>query len=318
MLRALEHPAVRAAQVAQHLELTAQERVVRVLVQAEVVVAPRRHPREPLQRVRAQVEIHQLALLLDRGRRPVVHQRGERRRPLGHLVLAQVPEVPRVDAVATRAVAEHRDRLLHLPPRHRPEPPIGGQQVHQVRGARSWQAHHDHRRLELDLERLGMAAHEVLEPQARREQPDQSLAHQVAAETRQPVVGLDRGDLRGQTIEQGRVTEVVQPVRRSAAATNSCGSRSTSMVSAISWICCSSALRCGSRRSAIRMSSIRPPGSCRDADGGSAWTLPSRAATASVRSCLRHQGPVPWRLEARTAHSGEVGAARAAAMEDQP
>ena len=93
-------------------------------------------------------------------------ERGQRRRRGGQLPLGVAPQVPGVHAVAPGAVAEHRRGLADLPPRHRPEPGVGRQQVDQVGGARAGEADHDHRRVELDLERLGIAAHEVLEPQA--------------------------------------------------------------------------------------------------------------------------------------------------------
>ena len=134
MLRGLQHPAARSAQVAQHLELFAQERVVRALVETEVVVAPTGHASVPFERVRAQVEVDQLTVFFDRPRRPIVHQRGERRDVLHRLPVREAAEVARVDTVATGPVADDGDRFPHLPPRHGAKPRVGGEQVHEVRG----------------------------------------------------------------------------------------------------------------------------------------------------------------------------------------
>ena len=84
VLGGLEHPAVRPAQVAEHLQLAAEEGVVPALVEAEVVIPPGGHPGMPLEGVRAEVEVDQLAVLLDAPRRPVVHQGRQR----GHLLVS--------------------------------------------------------------------------------------------------------------------------------------------------------------------------------------------------------------------------------------
>ena len=110
---------------------------MRVLVEAEVVVTPRRHPGVPFERVRAEVEIHQLTVFFDAPGRPVVHERHERRDGSRHLVRGTTPQVAGVEAVTTGAIAEHGDGLDHLPPRHGAKAGVGGQEVHQVRGARS-------------------------------------------------------------------------------------------------------------------------------------------------------------------------------------
>jgi hypothetical protein len=210
VLRGLQHPPVRAAQVRQHLQLSAQERVVGPLVEPEVVVAPPRHPGVPFERVRAHVEVDQLAVLLDAPRRPVVHECRQRRVGVGQLPLGEAAGVARVDPVAPRPVPEHRRGLADLPPRHRPEAGVGGQQVHQVGRARAGEAHHDDRRLQLDGERLGVAAHEVLEPQPRPQQAERAVAHQVAAEAREPGIGVDRGQVVAEAVDHAGVAQVVE------------------------------------------------------------------------------------------------------------
>ena len=78
---------------------------------------------------------------------------------------------------------------------------------------RSGQADDDDRRRKLDLKRFGVAAHEVLEAQPCLEQTDQPLPNDVAAEPRQPHVGLDGSHLHGEPVEQARVSELAQPRR---------------------------------------------------------------------------------------------------------
>ena len=122
VLGCLEHPAIRSPQITEHLEFAAQKGVVASLVEAQVVVAPPRHTRVPLERVGAQVEVDELAVLLDAPRWPVVHDRRQRRRGQHHLVVRRRPLVAGIDAIAPRAVAQHGRRLDHLPPRHRAKP----------------------------------------------------------------------------------------------------------------------------------------------------------------------------------------------------
>ena len=80
-----------------------------------------------------------------------------------------------------------------------------------MRRSRSGQADDDDRRRKLDLERFGVATHEILESQPCLEQTDQPLPHDVAAEPRQPHVGLDGSHLRREPVEQARVSELAQP-----------------------------------------------------------------------------------------------------------
>ena len=62
---------------------------------------------------------------------------------------------------------------------------------------------HDDRRLELDLERLGVAADVVLEPQSGLQQADHAVADDVPAESGQARVGIERGGHGGQADRQG-------------------------------------------------------------------------------------------------------------------
>ena len=181
-----------------------------VLVEAEVVVPPRGDTGMPLEGVRAEIEVHQLAVLLDAPRRTVVHERGERGHLAGDLVGRQAPQVAGVDAVAAGAVADHGDRLDHLPPRHRPEPRVGRQQVDQVGGPRAGEPDHDDGRFELDVERLGVPGQVLLEPQPGLQQTDQPVPDDVPAEPGEPTVRLDRGDLGRQPVEQGGIAELVE------------------------------------------------------------------------------------------------------------
>ena len=123
-----------------------------------------------------EVEVDEFAVLLDRPGRTVVHECGERGDPLGRLPLAQRPEVAGVQPVGPRTVAEHRDRFGDLPPRHRPQASVGGQEVDEVGRPGTGETHDDDRWLELDLERLGVAPGEVLEPQSRPQEPEQAFA----------------------------------------------------------------------------------------------------------------------------------------------
>ncbi len=153
-------------------------------------------------------------------------------------------------------VAEHRGGLRNLPPRHRAEPRVGCEQVHQMGGAGAREADDDDRRLELDLERLRVPAHEVLEPAgAPRRSPTQPLPDDEPTEAGEAVVRLDRRDLRGQPVEAAcRRRSRPGPSRPAPRSTSWFGSRSTSIEHAKSKNACSAGSRCGSRRSSIRTS----------------------------------------------------------------
>src|SRR5262249_2850656 len=119
MLRRLQYPSTRTAQETQHLQLPAQERVVHALVEREIGVAPPRHARVPFEGVRAEIEVDELAVLLDAPRWAVVHVLRERRGVLTGLPVGVAPRVPRIESVAARTVAGHGNRLGALPPRQR-------------------------------------------------------------------------------------------------------------------------------------------------------------------------------------------------------
>ena len=225
------------------------------LVQAQVVVPPRRDPGVPLEDVGAQVEVDQLAVLLDAPRRAVVHQRCQGGDLPGHLVGGEAPEVPGIHAVAAGSVAEDRGRLDHLPPGHRAEPGVGGQQVDQVRGARPGQPDHDDRWLERHVVGLGMAGHEVLEAQPRLQQPDEPVAHDVPAQPGQPGVGLHRVDLGRQPFGQRGVPELRQPGVGTGLGEQAVERRGRPSCPAHARTAtCSSPSRRGSRRSSMRTS----------------------------------------------------------------
>lgn len=135
VLRRLEHPLAWPAQEGQRLEHGAQVAVMRTLIQAQVVVAPRRHPRVPLQDVAGEVEVEELDLLLDGRREPVVHGLGERRCLLDHLVLGDAAGVSGVDTVHVGPLAAQRERLLAFPVGQCPAARIDGDQVNQMRCA---------------------------------------------------------------------------------------------------------------------------------------------------------------------------------------
>lgn len=103
-------------------------------------------------------DVEELDLFFDRGREPVVHRLGERRHlPLDRVVV-RAADVARVDAVDTRAVAAHRERLLALPERQGAPAHVGGEQVDQVGGSRTRQPDDDQWLLDLDVADLGMYA----------------------------------------------------------------------------------------------------------------------------------------------------------------
>jgi hypothetical protein len=119
VLRRLEHPAVRAAQPLERLQRRLEVRVVRPLVERQVVIAPARRAAQPLEPVRREVQVLDLDLLVHVLRRHVVHRLQERHPRGGLLVLDEAPHVPRIAAVAARPFAGDRNGLEALPVRQR-------------------------------------------------------------------------------------------------------------------------------------------------------------------------------------------------------
>ncbi len=74
VLGRLQYPAVRPAQVAEHLQLASEEAVVLSLIESQIAVPPCGNPCVPLEGVGAEVEVDELAVLLDAPRRSVVHR----------------------------------------------------------------------------------------------------------------------------------------------------------------------------------------------------------------------------------------------------
>ena len=258
VLRRLQHPAVRAAEEREHLQHLLHVRVVRALVEREVEVAPARHPGQPLERVRREVEVLELDLLLDRGRVLVVHRAA---------AAAPSASAPRSRAGSARSAGRRRRgpgpspgtraRFEALPVRERPQPGVGRDEVHEVRRARAGQADHDDRRRQLDGEDLGPAAHEVLDEEARGEQAQRALVDREPAERSEPGVGFDRGDHRVEPRAEAGIAEVVAAGAVARRARASRRRRSGCRASRRSRAPRAARRRgCGSRRSSMRIASV--------------------------------------------------------------
>ena len=154
VLGALQHPGVRATQEGHRLQDGLQVGVVRIVVQAEVEVAPGWRPDMPLQGVGAEVEVHDLALLLDRLGEPVVHVLRERRNGAFGVVLGPQAQVSRVETVRAGSFPAAWQRLLALPVRQCATARIGRDQVHQVRGSRTRHPDHDERRFSIGIDSI--------------------------------------------------------------------------------------------------------------------------------------------------------------------
>src|SRR3954447_455001 len=76
-------------------------------------------------------------------------------------------------------------------------------------GSRSGEPDDDHGRVKLDVERFGVAAYEVFEAQARREETDEAALDDEAPESGEAGVGIDRRARGTEPVEQCRVAEVV-------------------------------------------------------------------------------------------------------------
>jgi hypothetical protein len=137
VLRRLEHPAVRSAKPLERLQRRLEIRVVRPLIERQVVIAPARRGAEPLEPVGREVEVLDLDLLVHVLGRHVVHRLQQRHPRGGLLVLDETPHVPRIAAVAARPFAGDRNGLEALPVRQRAQARVGGDQVHEVRSCPS-------------------------------------------------------------------------------------------------------------------------------------------------------------------------------------
>ena len=210
VLRRFQHPPVRTAEVGERAENSLQVRVVRPLVETEVEVAPPRHAREPLERVRREVEVFELDLLLDRVRVLVVHRAQQRHHRHLRLVAAAAAFDARVDVVRSRAVAGEGHRLEALPVGERPQSRIGRDEVDEVRRPRPRESDHDDRRRDGDVVDLGMPAVQILDEQAAAEQAHGPLTDREPSELVQTGVGFDRGDHRPQPRQEVVGAEVVE------------------------------------------------------------------------------------------------------------
>ena len=156
VLGRLEHPALAGPVPLQDLQHRLHVGVVRGLVVAEVVVAPLRGPGHPLEVVGREVGQHQLELLVDVVGLHGVHGGHERGADLHRLPRLLASGPAGVDAVGPGLLPRVGHRLVGLPQRHRTEPGVRGQQVHQVGRARTGQPDDDHRLLDRDVQDLRM------------------------------------------------------------------------------------------------------------------------------------------------------------------
>ena len=184
VLRRLQHPALARPHPLEDLEHRLHVRVVRRLVVAEVVVAPARRAHHPFLVVAGEVRELELDLLVDVVGAHRVHRRHQRRGRLHAGPGALRARVARIHAARARWLARIGHGLLPLPERHRAQPLVRGDQVHEVRGARARQAHHDDRPADLDLVDLGVALQQVADAEPVRRRAQRVVPDREAAEAR--------------------------------------------------------------------------------------------------------------------------------------
>ncbi len=229
VLRAFQDPGPRAAQERQRLQHLLQVRVVPILIEAEVVVTPIRHARMPFQDVAGQVEVEQLDFFLDGFREAVVHRGHQRGAGHQRVVFGLRPRIAGIDAEVVGALADGGNRILALPVGQGPPARIGGDQIHQMRGARARHPDDDERFLDRDRLDLGIPLDQLGQRQPVTQQPNHPLPQRRAGELGQAVVGLDRGDVRGQPIAEAVARRPdrrrPRPARRPRQASGRCRSR---------------------------------------------------------------------------------------------
>ena len=210
VLGRLEDPALLGVDPLQNLEHRLHVGVVRSLVVGEVVVAPLRAPRHPLERVAREVGQLQLDLLVHVIGLHRVHGRHERRRGLHGLPGALATGPPWIHPVDLGRLLRVPHRLVGLPERHGSEPRVRGQQVDEVGGARTRQPDHYDRPGDGDLEDLGVAGQQVADEEAVGGAADAVGEHQQSPDAGSLFVGVHLGQLQAESHGETLVPEVGQ------------------------------------------------------------------------------------------------------------
>ena len=191
VLGALQHPALAAAGVLEHLQDPVQVLVVGCLVRRPVVRPPGRHRGERVEQQRRAVQRQQVDLLVGVPGRHLVHALHLGDPQLRHVQAERAAFDPGLDR--SRRFARRRERFDRLPVGQGPQRGIGRHQVVQVRRARAGQAGDDDRPLDRGIERVGVVPQVVLDEQPVGQQLHQLRVHRDDAEAGQARLVAQRG-----------------------------------------------------------------------------------------------------------------------------
>jgi hypothetical protein len=188
-------------------------RVRRRLVVRAVVVAPRRHDGHRLEEHRRPCEREQLDLLVHVVDRHVVHALEQRHGLVEELQAHRAALAPRVGPTGLDdrlfLTAEHR--LEALPVGERAQRWVLGHQVVEVRRARTRLADDEDRTRDLEIEDLGMPAHEVLDTEPVAQVPDHLRVRAHPAERGQARLIVEAAQHERERFAKPVVPELVEP-----------------------------------------------------------------------------------------------------------